>query len=401
MSNIDEIVNKLTFRNTDLRDNYFKSKFGKGNGPKADPAGNTTFSLNSYNWYPELQQFNTDVFQADSKELIETTPKVLVYEFQPELMINQFSEMIKSLYAISKNIAEGNVIENLIEFVNGIPNTMQEVAKSQGFVGDIYSAEGSIAFANFVYRSLIGGLYTKNIYELPYLNMETTFIKADGSAGWERKSLADTILNGIQDIGQQFGLGSIDIADRPRYTLNGNGPEGPSIDLEPFYLYNYNIDALIKNLNFLIKFISGPLWLQTFMLVRGSNLYNVYLPGRNVFLYCTLDAEITCCGKMRKLTGTNPAASALITNLVRNTGDSQNALFPDAYKLKCSFRSLAPNNFNMLMGAIDGEFSPGRNGVSATGRSQTSALNQFLAAIAGSSIGNVTGNPSIDVSGIA
>jgi hypothetical protein len=75
-------------------------------------------------------------------------------------------------------------------------------------------------------------------------------------------------------------------------------------------------------------------------LLNGTNIYNVYVPGRFNIMWASVGAEIKMIGKLRKNRSMYLRYGHSIKSLDENT------LFPDAWEINVQIKDLTPNNFN-------------------------------------------------------
>lgn len=358
MSTIANIIESLTYPNQNIREGHMRRNV---------PNYGAYLRLADYDWHPDANFTDSgEIFKIPLIDMKATTPKIIVKEFQPELFLTAFVDALKNLWDLGTDLARNDGTSLKEKIQTKLNNAIQ---KQFGSVGN--STESIDAISRGVYKKLIGGMYLQGGYEIPLLDDDVKFLNGQGSAGWEARSLAESLFQGLTDIAKNVGLDGINLPARPMYTQNGNGPTCPSISTT-VRLYNYNLDALKRNLNFIYALVSGSFWTQTHIVVRSSNLYNIYLPGRMNYYFCTLNSTVSSVGKLRKLN--NDGNNTLIRKITANTGDANATLFPDAYDLSVEFSSLAPNSFNMLMGSIEGELQ----GFSTSQQPTNSYFNEFL-----------------------
>lgn len=114
----------------------------------------------------------------------------------------------------------------------------------------------------------------------------------------------------------------------------------PSIK-NTFYLINDNNLNLAKNFGFLQAFFAGTQWLSLYAgTVQSSNVYNVICPGRFQLMWCSIETTITYEGKLRK----NNKMFEDFGNKIKSI--DIDTLWPDAWKIEISIKSLVPNNYN-------------------------------------------------------
>jgi len=284
-------------------------------------------------------------------EFIHTFPKAKVYEFKPRdglaTTIGAISEGIKMIDSIVDTM--GNKIDDgVIKEIRGAVKT---------FVQDTFSKDGNTnyndpkfrtyGFPNGMYKNIISGYYT-GYYEIPVLSYDG-FLNSRGSEGWKQQGLMERQLgmaSGIvKNITDHLGT-SIDIATRPKWSIEGGGSGFDDITLE-VSLFNDNLAAVFNNLAFIHSFVGGNLWYQDIIVQKSSSLYDVEIPGRFRYYFCTCDIEVKYVGKVRKIEGIGKNilkqywlwdADVFNMEILNN--------IPDAYKLTFKFSSLIPNNYN-------------------------------------------------------
>ena len=135
----------------------------------------------------------------------------------------------------------------------------------------------------------------------------------------------------------------------------GGAPEPLSIDL---VLYNNNLQNLVNNYKYIHGLMQGVYWSQIGFFQKSSNLYDITLPGRFRYFFCTLEAQVQFVGKRRRLPNTMTGKfNEIFSNGSNKSKDkiklsaeiANNGFFPDAYRLTLTFKSLMPNNYNMYL----------------------------------------------------
>jgi hypothetical protein len=107
-----------------------------------------------------------------------------------------------------------------------------------------------------------------------------------------------------------------------------------------FYLINNTNENLEKNFKFLQAFFAGTQWLNLYAgVVQSSNVYNVICPGRFQLMWCSINAKISYAGKLRK----NISMTKYSEKIKSIDIDT---LWPDAWKVEITIKSLVPNNYN-------------------------------------------------------
>lgn len=86
----------------------------------------------------------------------------------------------------------------------------------------------------------------------------------------------------------------MDFPTAPVFTLSNMGDTGYKNISTSFFLINQNENWLNKNFQFLHALFAGTSWVQLENgFIRGSNVYNVYVPGRFNILWAAMGATIT------------------------------------------------------------------------------------------------------------
>lgn len=195
-------------------------------------------------------------------------------------------------------------------------------------------------------RQMFSGEFLSE-YEVPYYG--DTYLKAESNANWSRSGLS-------QQIGSKIGTFlkenmSLDVPTTPTWKNADGGGMPPPIEAEVI-LFNRDIDALIANYRFIHALIAGVYWTQINYNQKSPNLFDVTIPGRLHYYYCSMDMEVNFLGKSRSLNG---ATLDRFISAFGKTGGNNNFkvggdhMFPDGYEVKITLQSLMPNNFNMYL----------------------------------------------------
>jgi hypothetical protein len=324
----------------------------------------TSYALKDYYWYPRdmvgalfaqlggaiggLPGMSKLVEYFDTSVTIKNTAKVLLTEFEPQSGFKSTQEFYQNILKTFKSLF--NKPEAFSEKFKSIFSIESlEAALSTSNTGgdkDIFQIPNSF------YNQLLKGKYIAS-FEVPYF--DNHFLHAKGAEGWSASTLQEKLGGKIgESILGVMGFGNLNIAVRPRFDLDGSGPMADAIDIE-FFLYNETAEALAANINFLTSLASGPLWVQSGFLQRSSNLYDVDIPGRLHYYFCTMDLQIDYHGKTRRLgTDAYGVVQGTVNSAFLSEYISKDSLVPDGYKLKISLQSLVPNNFNIFASVLTG-----------------------------------------------
>jgi hypothetical protein len=139
---------------------------------------------------------------------------------------------------------------------------------------------------------------------------------------------------------QNSGL-NINLPTQPIFKIDNLGNASYGEFSTEFYLINKDDYWLSRNFRFLHAFFAGTQWVHLPMgAIKGSNVYNVLIPGRLNILWASVGSTITCEGKLRKNEYMYKTYGSTIKSLTEDT------LYPDAWKIKIDIKDLTPNNFN-------------------------------------------------------
>lgn len=183
-----------------------------------------------------------------------------------------------------------------------------------------------------------------NTYELPFF--KETYLESDGAKYWQ--------VNNIQQIyGQHLGefkqtTLSMDMPSFPSFKIQNIGDTGYSDESLgfSFYLINENETDIVNNFKFLTAFFSGTEWIHARDgYTLGTNVYNIYVPGRFQIYWAALSMKITNCGKLRKYpnVGSELNKAARASNIYDK---NKYNLWPEAWLLNINVNNLTVNNFN-------------------------------------------------------
>jgi hypothetical protein len=336
----------------------------------------TTCTLEDYQWYPDYGITRgvkdlVDILKISSPAFVETmlnfidnpsqsiktTPRIKVFEMEPLPYYQVLLDVYRLMYDTFKDLMTN---QNLTQVFENIRNKFSFGSLEKALIDSKIATNMSdpmnlvTRIPGAFYSGMVAGLFLRST-ELPYYG--DYYMHAKGYEGWSTTTI-QSHLGGVSDILKKFGLGGLNIPLYPQFQLEGLGPECDEITVE-VNLFNDSFEHLINNTLFLHSFVPGAFWIQSGLLQRGSNFFQVEIPGRCIYYLCKMDCEVTCIGKSRKL---NPKvkSSSLTSNdfmylppIVADTFDADvPALVPDIYKLKCKFMSILPNNYNSYLYSI-------------------------------------------------
>jgi len=347
------------------------------------PAITKKWELKDYAWYPSYgittsvsnligklpASINTMFdFISDPNKSIKTTPRIKVFEFEPEPYYNVLIDIYKNLYDKFSSYLSSGVGGNTPDFTQifqDIRNkfslqSLQKALSDSGIASNLSSPQNLVMnIPGAFYSGMVAGKFLRSV-ELPYYGPH--YLHARGEAGWSQTTI-QSHLGGMSDVLKRFGLGGLNLPLYPQFQLEGFGPECDDVSCE-INLYNDTLYNLVQNTLFINAFIPGAFWIQSGLLQRGSNFFQVEIPGRCIYFLCKMDAEVTCVGKSRAL---HPQAKdnvnweklpPIITdnfewsNAVPPVPPTNIVLIPDIYKLKLKFVSIMPNNFNAYLFSV-------------------------------------------------
>jgi hypothetical protein len=301
-------------------------------------------------------------------KIFDDIPHANVTEIQPLQSLEFVIDIFSQIADLSKFWFEGKgdfkrIKASINSFASGMPDQKGAIV---GFLENVTDAEKAVlAIPNFMYSQLIGGT-VRGKYRIPFSPQET-YWNARGSSGWESRTLAQQFVGGTVSnfIKKIPGAGQFDIAGRPRFiSPNETHDEFTST----FHLFNYNDTAIKANMKFIHSFISGAWWTQIGIIQTSSNLYDVEVPGRFRYLFCSADVKIEQVGKIRRLPtkiindlrstiSKSPqgyeSGAIVDRRSYRNKGYNLNeayiSMVPDTYRVTVTYKSLLPNNLNTYL----------------------------------------------------
>jgi hypothetical protein len=306
-----------------------------------------------------------------------------IREFQPDLRFNWTAELGKYLQvaqdatgaatgAIIDRIKKGggrfsNVASGLLDnaeavgegltLVGGSAAKLASEAHMQQLIDKLAAANGGAEWEKEILnnpveqvRNMLSGIKVAE-FQLPYDG--EIFLTNQQADFWTSSADFKSALEGGGLLSILKDSTALNFPATPTWNPREGGGETEPISID-LLLYNNNIDSLIKNYKFVHGLMQGVYWSQIGNFQKSSNLYDIILPGRLRYFFCTLQAQITYVGKTRLLN--EEAAKRLLqafpkrgTSLGLSQDIVTSTFFPDAYKLNLIFKSLMPNNYNMYI----------------------------------------------------
>lgn len=316
---------------------------------ETEGAGTPDFSLSDYTWYPEFctdVDSDTDISHYIStfipgnascvnmyERLVKRTPTIRIRAFKPNLselgsLIALFSLMYKvgnvlfdvKSKALKEAIKSAFKVENIAEQVKKATEGtcfMSSVDSKHGLFSLFYNA------VNAFYRRLVAGVYMTS-YTMPFYNSNLYLKSNSGTWG------INTLLGNFSVL--ESYIGSTDIMTTAKWDSKGstgvNGTTGyDAINFE-FSIFNRTSEDVYKNLRFIHTLIPEALWLQNGLFQVPGTLYDVEIPGRTRFYWCTAEFKCEYQGKTRYFTSYNIAdlyTTPKLTSAFETTRYSQNA----------------------------------------------------------------------------
>jgi hypothetical protein len=384
----------------DIRNEGFTAIPSKGSAPIWENPEKKELLLDSYMWHPSygITTSVTDLigklpasvnsmfnFIDNPNKSINTTPHITVFEFEPQPYIHALKGLYDTMYNMWASLLNKN---NREDFFKNLQKQFSldslQTALNKSNIGSLTTIGGLVMdIPSFFYTGMVMGKFIRKA-ELPYYG--DYYMHAKGYDGWSTTTI-QSALGGMSDILKKFGLGGLNIPLYPQFQLEGLGPECDEITVE-VNLYNDTFKNFVDNIIFINAFVPGAFWIQSGLLQRGSNFFQVEIPGRCVYYLCKADFEVTCVGKSRALNptvNTDAETTGDFTRLPPIVKDpfrqymvedlrGRPPLIPDIYKLKCKFMSILPNNFNTYLYSVR-NYSQYRANV---GKETTFALQEFL-----------------------
>jgi hypothetical protein len=300
-----------------------------------------TYTLEDINYSNDSSKDSS----ATSSNRRTTVPKLMVWEYQPDVFFN-WRQKLKKLELAFKggwtNFAKGiSLVWNVAE--SKIRNKARDAAKTDW--QSSYSNMGKDYNKNVLetpirmYKEFFEGKYL-NRFEMPFTG--DSYLEADGYKGWSVKDEnAKTAFDFVNNL-QAFikNIIPMDVPIIPEWQTDN---KYLSYETE-FYLYNNTFDNLRNNFHYINALVTGAHWIQVEYRHYSSNVYTVTLPGISNMLYAGMQINVTQMGNRRKLPSdlrTKLETEAVIL--------SEHTMLPDAWKLKITFTSLVPNNYNTFI----------------------------------------------------
>ena len=219
-----------------------------------------------------------------------------------------------------------------------------------------------LKFPHMIYYKL-QSCTTTGIYELPCLKQDKMLYSSNGAAGWNVDEnsgwrFLPKSLQSLPFVGPMLGkmFGNIGISWTPWWdATSGNATEEPQVDIT-FDLFNDTNEAALYNFIFVNTLVPNNKWIQYGLFQHSSHIYDIKLEGYNRLFACTGQFEVSYDGVLRDpppnwLDKTGPLANHINANYDKDkflTALKNNKLIkiPDIYKVKLTFSSLLPANFN-------------------------------------------------------
>ena len=194
-----------------------------------------------------------------------------------------------------------------------------------------------------------------NTYEVPYLpgSADILYLKSNNASKWDvnagmQKLMGKTIAGAITEhTYMQYPV-------TPIFESGDNAANLFQTVTTTFYLINDSTTNLVKNFKFLHSLFAGTQWiLLKFGYRRAPNVYNVYCNSRFNYIWASIDMTVQSCGKVYK----NPDISKEFKNDYSFKYLNEHTLWPTAWQVTLSIRSLVPNNYNTYLEFIMNGFN--------------------------------------------
>jgi hypothetical protein len=279
-------------------------------------------------------------------------PILKVYEYQPDLFFNwrqRYKKLSLTLKAAGKGVVQGvkfawDQLAELFSSKSGEVDKLaeQELIDFQSSFANLSEEYNKAVLTNpiTIYREFFQGKYYRG-FEIPYYG--DMYMQADGYSGW---SVADASAKSAFDFINQMQalIKSIVPMDLPIIPEWQTQNKFVTFETE-FSLYNNSIDNLSKNFKFINALMQGAMWIQVDYRHFSSNVYTVTLPGIQTLIYAGMTINVTHSGNRRMVSQKmlDKITDGTIVNLDTYT------MFPDAWKVKLTFTSLVPNNYNTFI----------------------------------------------------
>jgi len=318
-----------------------------------------SYNLNSINFTNNKLRDSTQLTTTDYRE---TVPKLIVLEYQPDLVFNwnQKWKKFKNQWVGSGTTlmtVGGNIFDNIKDRLQrvtsstaGTQKATKGAPKSTNSVQQLFLKGTETEYANQVltspiqlYKDFFDGKYVGQ-YELPLFENKY-YMSAKGDVGW---SISDELKSGL------------DVLNKIQASLNANLPlEIPMVPewkntnddhiniTTKFHLYNNNFENLVKNFYWINSIVAGAHWIQVDFKQFSPNVYTVIMPGIFKIIYAKMNIKIRQIGNRRRL------SPELMIDFVKGSKVkiTNDTMFPDVWEVNIDFTSLIPNNYNTM---IDG-----------------------------------------------
>lgn len=277
--------------------------------------------------------------------------KLVINEKQP-MQLLQAGKVIDSVTTMLKEFG-GEKVEKVINTVFNIAGKIAQMTNDAltNILAMRYSINPALLYGDNgnaskspngkmdpikIYRNLFQAGNWLNTYEVPYFN--ENYIEADLTSCWQ-------LGNSQADTGKQLkaiteGIGA-DYPTKPIFSIgNINNQVKQGISTQ-FYLINKSDIWLHKNFKFLHALFAGTTWVHmTGGKIKSPNVYHLLCPDRFQVFWAAMSATITIKGKLRKNISMFQQYGGILKSI------TQDSLWPQAWHVTLSFRSLVPQNFN-------------------------------------------------------
>tara|TARA_E500000318_G_scaffold13655_3_gene13244 strand:- start:27727 stop:29583 length:1857 start_codon:yes stop_codon:yes gene_type:complete len=302
---------------------------------------------------------NIDDYKSlvSNNPLFKSVPVINITEIQPRSDLAFQFEIFNQISELASSFAEGSFRDTgnkLSAFGRALKEVFVDIAGSRKN-NDYFDV---FTLPNLFYTRLVGGKVRAK-YTVP-LSPQETYWHAKGSDGWESRTFIQQTFGsfGSKLIKLLPGIQQVDIQGRPKFTAP---TEGHAEFETTFTLFNYNMDAVKKNVRFINSIIAGAWWTQVGFVQQASNLYDIKVPGRFRYFFCSADIKVDQVGKVRKLNDKqiNDVLSVLEKPNAVDENEGQMPLnpeiiqfIPDTYRITMTFKSLMPNNLNSYLNFV-------------------------------------------------
>ncbi len=287
----------------------------KGTPPLPD------FNLKDYTWYSELynsnSEFNDDigykrtVLQQDADildVLIKRTPTIKIRSFKPMLgEIEGLIALFKNIFNISSILFKNNtgIVRAVLKrsfSVQNLSNTIEKTLSTVSFINNIDSGKKFNMIYNGVnafYRRLMPGLYMTG-YTMPFYNSNTYLQSNSGT--FDNEGLINPALKEVLGL-ISSSFANMDILKGVTWnSASSNGMNGSTgydaINFE-FSLFNRTSNDVYRNVRFIHTLIPEALWIQNGIFQIPGSVYDVEIPGRTRYYWCTAQFKCDYQGKTR------------------------------------------------------------------------------------------------------